>query len=278
MPAPTGTIVVFSVRAVAKHNARASLPVKRPIGNTTFVALSDHDRQDSGVPKQFDSGLVKAVRAGLAELADPAKAPDMQRYMKSDMPFRGVQKPARTKLAALVLADHPLSDVDVWVATVLELWRGAAYREERYLALELTGHRRYARWQEPSRLPLYEELIVTGAWWDFADEVADRRIGPLVRGHPGELVPIMREWSRDADRWKRRASIICQLGSKGGTDVELLAHCIEVNIDDPDFFLRKGIGWALREFAKTEPGWVRAFVDAHPRLSPLSRREATKHL
>jgi 3-methyladenine DNA glycosylase AlkD len=80
------------------------------------------------------------------------------------------------------------------------------------------------------------------------------------------------------DRWKRRASIICQLGSKGGTDVELLAHCIEANLDDPDFFLRKGIGWALREFAKTEPGWVRAFIDAHPDLSPLSRREATKHL
>jgi DNA alkylation repair enzyme len=137
MPAPTdGDDRVFSARAVAEHNTRASLPVNRPIGNTMFVALSDLDRQDSGVPKQVDSGLVKAVRAGLAELADPAKAPDMQRYMKSDMPFRGVQKPARTQLAARVFADHPLSDVDIWVATVLELWRGAAYREERYLALE----------------------------------------------------------------------------------------------------------------------------------------------
>jgi 3-methyladenine DNA glycosylase AlkD len=230
------------------------------------------------VPKQFHVGLVKAVRAGLAELADPAKASDMQRYMRSDIAFRGVSKPARTRLGARLFADHPLSDMDEWVATVLELWRGAEYREERYLALELTVYRLYTRWQEPSLLPLYEELIVTGAWWDFVDEVANRRIGPLVRGHPGELVPIMCEWSRDADRWKRRASIICQLGSKGGTDVELLTHCIEVNLDDPDFFLRKGIGWALREFAKTEPGWVRAFIDAHPDLSPLSRREATKHL
>jgi 3-methyladenine DNA glycosylase AlkD len=168
--------------------------------------------------------------------------------------------------------------VDVWTATVLELWRGADYREERYLALDLTAQRPYVRWQQPGLLPLYEELIVTGAWWDFVDEVANRRIGPLVRAHPGTLVPVMRAWSGDADRWKRRTSIICQLGSKADTDVELLTDTIEANLADPDFFLRKGIGWALREFAKTEPGWVRAFVDAHPGLSALSRREATKHL
>jgi 3-methyladenine DNA glycosylase AlkD len=225
-----------------------------------------------------DSALVAAARAGLAGLADPAKAPEMQRYMKSDMPFRGVQKPARKTLGTRLFAEHPLSDVDVWTATVLELWRGADYREERYLALDLTAHRPYARWQRPGLLPLYEELVVTGAWWDFVDEVANRRIGPLVRAHPGTLVPVMRAWSTDADRWKRRTSIICQLGSKADTDVELLTDTIEVNLADPDFFLRKGIGWALREFAKTEPGWVRAFVDAHPGLSALSRREATKHL
>ena len=225
-----------------------------------------------------DAELVTAVRVGLAELADPIKAPEMQRYMKSDMPFRGVQMPARAALAARLFAEHPLSDSDSWVATVLELWRGARYREERYLALDLTGHRNYAGWQSPELLPLYEELVVTGAWWDFVDVVASRRIGPLVRAYPEQLVPAMRSWSRDADRWKRRTSIICQLGSKAGTDTELLAGNIEANLDDRDFFLRKGIGWALREFARSEPGWVLAFVDAHPTLSPLSRREATKHL
>ena len=225
-----------------------------------------------------DSALVTAVRAGLAELADPAKAPEMQRYMKSEMPFRGVQRPRRKALGTRLFAEHPLSDMDVWTATVLELWRGADYREERYVALDLSAHRPYERFQEPGLLPVYEELIVTGAWWDFVDEVANRRIGPLVRGYPAELVPIMRSWSRDADRWKRRTSIICQLGAKQGTDVELLSDTVEANIADPDFFLRKAIGWALRQFAKTEPGWVRGFVDAHPGLSPLSRREATKHI
>jgi 3-methyladenine DNA glycosylase AlkD len=235
-------------------------------------------RQDSEVPNLADSELVAAVRTGLAELADPAKAPDMQRYMKSLMPFRGVQKPARKELATRLFAAHLLSDVNTWTATVLELWRSAEYREERYLAVDLTDFRPYRRWQQPGLLPLYEELIVTGAWWDFVDEVANRRIGPLVRAHPGELAPVMRAWSRDRNRWKRRTSIICQLGSKGDTDVALLSDCIEANVDHPDFFLRKGIGWALREFAKTEPGWVRSFVAAHPGLSPLSRREALKHL
>jgi 3-methyladenine DNA glycosylase AlkD len=223
-----------------------------------------------------DAGLVKAVRTGLTELADPAKAPEMQRYMKSEMPFRGVQKPARAALGARLFAEYPLSGVDTWTATVLELWRGAEYREERYLALDLTGYRRYSGWQRPGLLPLYEELIVTGAWWDFVDEVANRRIGRLLRAYPAELTPAMLAWSRDPDPWKRRTSIICQLGSKGDTDVHLLTACIEANIGDRDFFLRKGIGWALREFAKTEPGWVRAFVDAHPALSPLSRREAIR--
>jgi 3-methyladenine DNA glycosylase AlkD len=226
----------------------------------------------------MSEALVVAVRTGLAELANPAKAPDMQQYMKSEMPFRGVQRPARKELATRLFAEHPLATKETWVRVIRELWHEAEYREERYFALDLSAYRAYAGWQTPDLVPLFEELIITGAWWDFVDEIANRRIGPFVRSHPKVLTPIMLQWSRDPDRWKRRTSIICQLASKQATDVELLTRCVEANIDDPDFFLRKGIGWALREFAKTEPGWVRAFVDTHPGLSPLSRREATKHL
>jgi len=220
--------------------------------------------------------LVGAARAGLARVADPAKAEDMRRYMKSALPFRGVAKPERSRLAKALFAEHPLPDKDTWVATVLELWRGAEFREERYLALDLTGA--YPRWQDTDLMPLYDELVVTGAWWDFVDEIAARRVGPLLRADHDTLAPLVREWSRDTDRWRRRTSVLCQLGSKAATDTDLLADCVEANLADPDFFLRKGIGWALREFAKTEPGWVQAFVDDHPTLSPLSRREALKYL
>jgi 3-methyladenine DNA glycosylase AlkD len=222
--------------------------------------------------------LVTAIRSGLAELADPAKAPGMQQYMKSEMPYRGVAKPERAALAKKLFAEHPLSDVDTLVATTLELWRNAGYREERYIAIDLTGQRRYARWQTVNLLPLYDEMIVTGAWWDYVDEIAIRRVGPILRGEPGLVTPIMRAWSTDPDPWRRRTSIICQVAAKKDTDLDLLTETIEANIADKDFFLRKGIGWALRQHSKVDPGWVRAFVDAHPNLSSLSRREATKYL
>jgi 3-methyladenine DNA glycosylase AlkD len=222
--------------------------------------------------------LINAVRQGLAAMGDARKAPEMQRYMKSELPFRGVPSPERTALGRRLFGAHLLTDESEWRAAVLTLWREAAYREERYMAIALTGERRYKAWQTPAVLPLYEELIVTGAWWDYVDEIANRRVGPLLRGFPEELTPVMHEWATDADLWKRRTSIICQLSFKEATDTKLLSTAIEANLGDRDFFIRKGIGWALRQFARTEPAWVRAFVDSHPELSPLSVREAVKHL
>ena len=221
--------------------------------------------------------LVTAVRAGLAARADPEAAPAMQAYMKSAMPFRGVAKPAREDLLREVADAHPVPDVTALLGQVRELWAGAEYREERYMALAVLAHRRYRGWAGPEWVPgLFQGWIVEGGWWDFTDDIASRHVGPLVAAHG--LQPLMREWSVHPDRWLRRTSVICQLTAKERTDLGLLTDAIEANLDDPDFFLRKGIGWALRQYARTDPGWVRAFVDAHQGLSPLSRREALKHL
>ncbi|WP_372667180.1 DNA alkylation repair protein [Amycolatopsis kentuckyensis] len=225
-----------------------------------------------------DEQLVKAIRRGLAELADPVKAPAMQAYMKSAMPFRGVASPERSVLLKGILADHILPDRVTYAATVLELWRTAEFREERYAAIALSGHRAYRQWQDRELVPLYEELIVGGAWWDYVDELAIRRIGPILRADRSRVTPIMLSWSADDDLWRRRTAIICQIGAKEDTDTGLLTRAIEPAIAEPEFFLRKGIGWALREYAKTAPDWVRSFVDDHPGLSGLSRREALKHI
>src|SRR5215213_10669784 len=128
--------------------------------------------------------LVAAVRAGLAAAGDARKAPEMQRYMKSELPFRGVAAPERKALGRRLSGEHVLGSPAALRTAVLTLWRQAAYREERYVAIDLTGDRRYAAWQTPSWLPVYEEMIVTGAWWDFVDEVANRRVGALLRTYP----------------------------------------------------------------------------------------------
>jgi 3-methyladenine DNA glycosylase AlkD len=125
-------------------------------------------------------------------------------------------------------------------------------------------------------LPVPRELIVTGAWWDYVDELA-HRVGDLLSGWPAEVRPVLAAWARGEDRWLRRAAIICQLGARERTDVELLSAAIVASLHDSDFFLRKAIGWALRDYARTGPDWVRFFADGHE-LSPLSRREALKHL
>lgn len=224
-----------------------------------------------------DDDLVAALRDGLAALGDPVKAPQMQAYMKSVMPFRGVPTPARTKMVKEVLAARAPGDRPTWEATVRALWDGATFREERYLAIDLCGHRTARAWQDAATVPLYEHLIVTGAWWDHVDAVAIHLVGPILRAAPAAVTPTVRRWVPDGDRWLRRSAIIVQNGAKAATDTELLAEAIDANLGDGDFFVRKGIGWALREYAKTNPDWVQAFV-AGRELSPLSRREATKHL
>jgi 3-methyladenine DNA glycosylase AlkD len=224
-----------------------------------------------------DKSLVGAVRDGLATLGDPAKAPQMQAYMKSAMPFRGVPTPARRALMRGLLATWAPGGRPVWEATVRKLWDGAEYREERYAAIDVCGHRSARAWQDAATVPLYEYLIVSGAWWDHVDAVAIHFVGPILRAAPDTVTPTIRRWITAGDRWLRRSAIIVQNGARGATDTDLLAEAIDANLDDRDFFLRKGIGWALREYAKTDPEWVRAFVAARE-LSPLSRREATKHL
>ena len=121
-------------------------------------------------------------------------------------------------------------------------------------------------------LPLYEELIVTGAWWDFVDAVAAGPLGALLP----EVAPVLREWSVDEDMWKRRAAIIAQVRRKAATDFALLTELIEPNRGDREFFIRKAIGWALRSYAWVDPEAVVAYCATHE-LSPLSRREALKH-
>lgn len=223
--------------------------------------------------------LVDAVRTGLAAAGDPARAVGQQRYMKSAMPYRGVRMPAVVTLCRAVYAEHVLPDRANWETAVRALWDEAEFREERYAAIALTGYRAYAAHQDAGTLPLYDHLIVTGAWWDYVDDVAIRRVGPILRIDPIGVAPLLRDWSTDDDIWRRRTSIIAQIGCRSDTDLELLVDCLAPNLDHREFFVRKAIGWALRDYAKTDPDWVRRYLaDNGELMSGLSRRQAAKHL
>jgi 3-methyladenine DNA glycosylase AlkD len=221
-----------------------------------------------------DTDLVAAIRAALRSAADPGRAPQMQAYMKSEMPYLGVRVPVVRRLTRQA-AKGRLGQLDDLRETAAVLWREATHREERYAATGLTGLPQAVGRLE--LLDLHREMVVTGAWWDHVDEVS-HRVGAVLLAHRDTMTPVVRAWARDPDRWLRRTAILSQLGARAATDVQLLSEVVEVNASDREFFVRKAIGWALREYARTDPAWVLAYVDAHAELSPLSRREALRHL
>ncbi len=167
------------------------------------------------------------VRRELRRLGDPHRAAGQQAYMKSVMPYHGVSTPLLRTICQRIFADLELPSREIWRDHVLSLWRGAKYREERYVAIELTGHKLARPFQTPAAMSLYEEIIVTGAWWDYVDSVASSRVGAILRDYPAPMKRKMLAWSKSDNIWKRRTSIICQLGFKEQTDFRLLYACIE---------------------------------------------------
>jgi len=223
--------------------------------------------------------LLLRARRELRRVADPRKAPFMKAYMKSAMPYHGVSAPLMRSACVRMFEDADFRTREAWSKGVLELWRGAKYREERYVAIACCGDRRAAAYQTLAAMPIYEEMIVTGAWWDYVDTLAAWEVGALLRKYPVAMRKKMLRWSASENMWKRRTSIICQLKFKKDTNLELLYACIEPSLDSREFFLRKAIGWALRQYAWTDPKEVRRYVrQNHGRLSGLSRREALKNI
>jgi 3-methyladenine DNA glycosylase AlkD len=199
--------------------------------------------------------------------------------MKSQMPYRGVQSTPLREVCRSAFAEFPLASFEDWKQTILTLWDNAQFREERYAALELLGDRRYRQYRTLDALPLYQHLIASGAWWDLVDGIATHLVRDLLVTYPADMRAVLLRWSTGEDLWLRRTSIICQVSLRGATDTTLLTACIAANLSDKDFFIRKAIGWALREYSKARPDWVRQYVTEHASdLSGLSKREALKHL
>jgi 3-methyladenine DNA glycosylase AlkD len=223
--------------------------------------------------------FVADVKRELRAREDRERAAGMRAYMKSEMDYRGVPAPEVRRLCRAVFPRHPMASFEAWRDSALALWRSADYREERYVAIALTGAKPYEPHRRMKALPIYEEFVVSGAWWDYVDDVASHRLGPLLRKHPKPMGARMRTWARSRNLWKRRSAILCQLRFKQETDLELLYDCIEPSLASDEFFLRKAIGWALRDLAWSDPREVVRYVERHrDRLSNLSKREALRNV
>jgi 3-methyladenine DNA glycosylase AlkD len=230
-----------------------------------------------------DEPLIAALRAAFAAHADSAQAMPMQAYMKSALPFYGIAAPLRRRLTADAVKMHPAQDTAALVRTMRALWRGARCREERYAAVELPRLGRvHPKLIDLDLLPLVEEMIVTGAWWDLVDDLSGNLLARLLERHPAELKPLLRRWANGDDLWLRRAAMLVHRSVDAKAfDAVLLYDTILPSIGNgqcaDQFFIRKGIGWALRERSYAAPDEVQAFCQEYAaQLSPLTVREALK--
>ena len=228
-----------------------------------------------GVGVWADSYRRAAVDA-LLPLEEPERADQMAAYMKDHFPFLGITAQPRrqaVRQGTSTLGAPPSEDELLRAAEIC--WE-VDERELQYVGTDLLA--RHRGLLTGAALPRLRTLVETKSWWDTVDALASPTIGSVVQGDP-ELLEVMDRWVDDDDLWVARTAIIHQLRFKEATDADrLFDHCLR-RAGDQDFFLRKAIGWALRQYARTAPAEVRAFVEAHrDELSPLSIREATKHL
>ncbi|MGW2747070.1 DNA alkylation repair protein [Streptomyces sp. NPDC001450] len=226
-------------------------------------------------PSALADAVLERLTATYTAAADPGRAAPMRAYMKDVAPFLGIPTPDRRALSRSVLAGRPRPDEADCTAIALRCWL-LPEREYHYFAVDYL--RRHAARCSSAFLPVARHLITTASWWDTVDLLAAHVVGALVAADPG-LTADMDAWITDDNLWVARTALLHQLRYKERTDTDrLFAYCL-LQSGHPDFFVRKAIGWCLREYAKTDPEAVRGFL-AHERsrFAPLTVREALKNI
>ncbi len=206
----------------------------------------------------------------LEAAANPVKAKAMSAYLKDQFIFLGIQKPERAALTKDFLKQKKKEPVD-W--GFVEDCYARPEREFHYLAVGYV--QLIADKLKPQDLSHIESLITRNSWWDTVDSLS-APIGHMFQKYP-QITQTLRHWMTSENMWLRRSSIIFQLRLKERTDTGLLAQAIEKNLRSKEFFINKAIGWALREYSKTDKEWVREFIGSHE-LAPLSVREGSKYI
>lgn len=221
------------------------------------------------------ASVVDAVTASFEAARDADAAPGMRAYMRDQFDFLGIPAKARERLGREAIAGLARPTEADAIAVALAMW---ARDEREYQYFACWYLRRFVKVLGPGFLPTAEHLLVTRSWWDTVDELAQNVVGDIVLRHR-ELGAVMDEWIESDDIWLARTAILHQNRWKAETDAERLFRYCERRAGDREFFIRKAIGWALREHTRVDAPAVRRFVETHDEvLSGLSKREALKWL
>lgn len=205
-----------------------------------------------------------------------AEAQMMKKYMRDQFEFLGIKSPLRGKLKAKLLKDKDLSSrsAEALLPLIRELWN-LEYREYQYLAMELLD--RKIRNASANILEHLEFLIVTKSWWDTVDFIASHLVGVFFRYHQDLIIETLTKWMASGNIWLQRTVLLYQLKYRQNLDEKILFEAILQLNGSREFFIQKAIGWALREYGKTNPEAVVVFVK-QTTLAPLSKREAIRRI
>lgn len=198
----------------------------------------------------------------------------MRKYMKNQFAFFGIKTPDRTLINRAFFGQYGLPPYHELEAIVDDLFQ-QPQREFHYFAISLTRKMK-KQWTVES-WKLFEKMILTHSWWDTVDAIASGTMGDYFRRYPALIDHVTGPWNASENMWLVRTSILFQLSYKRDTDQKLLFRYIKPHLGSKEFFIQKAIGWALRQYARTNAEAVLYFADAHE-LAPLSRREALKHV
>ena len=205
---------------------------------------------------------------------DDELAIGMKAYMKGHFDYLGIKSPVRTEILKPFLPELKELETKEWMTVVDQLWN-QKFREFHYAAMVFT-HKKIKELQ-PEHLPFLEKMITEKSWWDSVDMVASNLIGAYFKMYPEKISGAVSRWTKTDNFWLHRTCIIFQLKYGDSTDQKLLFELCTKYAKEKEFFIRKAIGWALRQYSKFNPKAVEAFIQKQ-KLSPLSIREASKYL
>ncbi len=219
---------------------------------------------------------VQSVQTAFSSADNPKIAAPMSAYMKNHFPFHGITSQHRTELLKDLLSKENLPEHNDLPLICRQLWQ-LPQREYTYAALTLMT--KFHKKLTPTDIPWVIDLVTQKSWWDSVDTLAGSVLSTLVNRLPDTLWPNFEPLISADNFWLNRTAIIVQLKMRDKTDTDFLTAAILPHMHNKEFFLRKAIGWSLRQYARHNPQWVIDFVQQHQELlSGLSKREALKRL